>query len=145
MKSWIVWLTKVTVNSVDDDGDTTKLKTFNSAKLLTLLNTLNNVCNKLLDCDPGLDRSLKFKRAVTVAAVFYIEYMKHIRRQAKQTALYLKLLAVLILNPLQAHLEIKGKRKKEKNKENVEEESILQKPKKEVEEERLLEERTEMQ
>lgn len=116
MKSWIVWLTKVTVNSVDDDGDTTKLKTFNSAKLLTLLNTLNNVCNKLLDCDPGLDRSLKFKRAVTVAAVSYIEYMKHIRRQAKQTALYLKLLAVLILNPLQAHLEIKGKEKKRRTK-----------------------------
>lgn len=65
MKSWIVWLTKVKVDNIDDDSNPTKLKTFNFAKLSSLLNTPDNTCNKLLECDPIVDRSLKFKRAAT--------------------------------------------------------------------------------
>ena len=50
---------------------------------------------------------------------------------------FLKLLAVLILIPVQAHVELKKKgRIEEKN--YVEEESIIEKPKMEVEEERPL-------
>ena len=64
-----MWVTKVTVNSIDDDGDTPKLLTFNFSKLSSLLNTLETACNRLLECDPDLDRILKLKRAVTVAAL----------------------------------------------------------------------------
>jgi hypothetical protein len=40
--------------------------------------------NGLLECDPELDGILKFKRAVTVAALSYIEYLEHFRNHAKK-------------------------------------------------------------
>jgi hypothetical protein len=41
-------------------------------------------CNRLHECDPDLDGILKFKRAVTVAALSYIEYLEHFRSHAKK-------------------------------------------------------------
>ena len=38
-----MWLTEVTVNAIDDDGDTPKLLTFSFSKLSLLLNTLDNM------------------------------------------------------------------------------------------------------
>jgi len=60
-----------------------------------------------------LDGILKFKRAVTVAAPSYIKYMEHFRSHAKKKQ-HQVLETALVLFPVQAHVELKEKRR-EKN------------------------------
>ena len=45
----MAWLTKVTVNNIDDDGDPPEQKTFNFSKLSSLLNTLDNMYTGFLN------------------------------------------------------------------------------------------------
>lgn len=96
-------------------------------------------CNGLLECDPHSDGILKFKRAITVAALSYIEYLELFRSHAKKKQhQFLETAGSTDSQPCTSSRGIEEKKEEEKKQNYVEEESIVEKPKMEVKEERPL-------
>ena len=134
----MAWLTKVTVNNIDDDGDPPEQKTFNFSKLSSLLNTLDNMYTGFLNVILIWMEVWNLREPLLLQISLTLNIWGTLEAGLKRdNTKFLKLLAVVILNPVQAHVEWKKKgRREEKN--YVEEESIVGKPKMEVEEERPL-------
>ena len=95
------------------------------------------ICNGLLECYTDVDGILKFKRAVTVAVLSYIEYFEHFRSHAEKKQHHvLENVGSADSQPCTSSRGIEEKTKKK----NISRKKALfiEKPKIEVEEERPL-------
>ncbi|XP_004451066.1 tigger transposable element-derived protein 1 [Dasypus novemcinctus] len=75
-----------------EDGDENWYKTprivpLTAAKISEWNSALEKICNDMEECDPILERSLKFKHLASSAFVPYAEMLKDLRRKARQTKL----------------------------------------------------------
>lgn len=76
----------------DEDGDESQPKTsiidpLTATKISEWNSALERIFNDMIECDPMLDRSLKFKRLTSTAFAPYAEMLKDLRQKAKQTRL----------------------------------------------------------
>ncbi|XP_046538005.1 tigger transposable element-derived protein 1 [Equus quagga] len=78
--------------SNDEDSDESQTKTsrivpLTVAKISEWNSALEKIFNDMEECDPMLDRSLKFKHLTSTAFAPYAEMLKDLRQKAKQTRL----------------------------------------------------------
>ncbi|XP_062966172.1 tigger transposable element-derived protein 1 [Cynocephalus volans] len=78
--------------SDDEDGNASQPKTprivpLTAAKISEWNSALEKIFNDMEECDPMLDRSLKFKHLTSTAFAPYAEILKDLRQKAKQTRL----------------------------------------------------------
>lgn len=76
----------------DEDGNESQPKTsridpLTATKISDWNSALERIFNDMVECDPMLDRSLKFKRLTSTAFAPYAEMLKDMRQKAKQTRL----------------------------------------------------------
>ncbi|XP_007083430.1 tigger transposable element-derived protein 1-like [Panthera tigris] len=76
----------------DEDGNESQPKTsridpLTATKISEWNSALERIFNDMIECDPMLDRSLKFKRLTSTAFAPYAEMLKDLRQKAKQTRL----------------------------------------------------------